>query len=63
MARHEVIIHENPGLGELAPYTGNYISKETLNVKAFAEAVGAKCGLHAIQVRPTLTKDGFPSQH
>ena len=50
MARHEVIIHENPGLGELAPYTGNYISKETLNVKAFAEAVGAKCGLHAIQV-------------
>jgi len=27
MARHEVIILENPGLGELAPYTGNYISK------------------------------------
>ena len=50
MARHEVIIHENPGLSELAPYTGNYISKETVNVKAFAEAVGAKCGLPAIQV-------------
>ena len=50
MARHEVIIHENPGLSELAPYTGNYISKETINVKAFAEAVGAKCGLPAIQV-------------
>ena len=50
MARHEVVIHENPGLGELAPYTGNYISKETLNVKAFAEAVGAQCGLPAIQV-------------
>ena len=25
------------------------ISKETLDVKAFAEAVGAKCGMHAIQ--------------
>ena len=42
MARHEAIIHEAPGWGKLAPYTGNYISKETLNVKAFARSGGRK---------------------
>jgi hypothetical protein len=51
MARHEVIIHENTSATkEVAPYLGNYISKETLETEAFASAIGAKCGLPAIQV-------------
>ena len=44
MARHEVVIHQNTGaLSEVAPYTGSYISKETVAESAFAEAV-AKSG-------------------
>ena len=51
MARHEVVIHENTGaLRETAPYIGSYISKEQVVLAAFAEAVGAKCGLPPIQV-------------
>ncbi|MBR2355546.1 MAG: hypothetical protein IKA69_04145 [Kiritimatiellae bacterium] len=51
MARHEVVIHQNTGAtSESAPYTGNYISKETVGESAFAEAVASKCGLPAIQV-------------
>ena len=51
MARHEVVIHENTGaLRETAPYIGSYISKEQVVMAEFAEAVGAKCGLPAIQV-------------
>ena len=51
MARHEVVIHENTGaLRETAPYVGSYISKEQVALAGFAEAVGAKCGLPAIQV-------------
>ena len=51
MARHEVVIHQNTGAtSESAPYTGNYISKETVAESAFAEAVASKCGLPAIQV-------------
>ena len=51
MARHEVVIHENTGAtSESAPYTGTYISKETVAESAFAEAVASKCGLPAIQV-------------
>ena len=51
MARHEVIIHENTSAtSAVAPYLGNYISKETLSIEKFASAVGAKCGLPAIQV-------------
>ena len=51
MARHEVVIHENTGaLRETAPYIGSYISKEQVVMAAFAEAVGAKCGLPPIQV-------------
>ena len=49
MARHEVVIHENTSATrEAAPYTGSYIAKETLQMAAFANAVGAKCGLPAI---------------
>ena len=37
MARHEVIIHENTSAtGNVAPYLGNYIAKETLALAAFA---------------------------
>ena len=51
MARHEVVIHQNTGAtSESAPYTGTYISKETVGESAFAEAVASKCGLPAIQV-------------
>ena len=52
MARHEIVIHENTSSAtrESAPYLGSYISKETLAMAQFASAVGAKCGLPAIQV-------------
>ena len=51
MARHEIVIHENTGATKtVAPYLGSYISKETLAMAKFASAVGAKCGLPAIQV-------------
>ena len=56
MARHEVVIHENTGaLAATAPYTGSYISKETLRMSAFATAIGGKCGLPAIQVMAILS--------
>ena len=55
MARHEIVIHENTGaLAENAPYLGSYIAKETLQMAAFANAVGAKCGLPGIQVMAIL---------
>ncbi len=51
MARHEIVIHENTSATKtVAPYLGNYIAKETLALAAFASAIGAKCGLPAIQV-------------
>ena len=51
MARHEVVIHENKGATQnVAPYTGSYISKETVAMAEFAKAVGDKCGLPPIQV-------------
>ena len=51
MARHEVVIHENTGATRaVAPYLGSYIAKETVALADFAAAVGAKCGLPAIQV-------------
>ena len=56
MARHEVVIHENTSAAThaAAPYTGSYISKETLRMAASATAIGAKCGLPAIQVMAIL---------
>ena len=51
MAKHEIVIHENTSAThDVAPYTGSYIAKETVPLAAFAAAVGAKCGLPAIQV-------------
>lgn len=51
MAKHEIVIHENTGATkESAPYLGNYVSKETLRLNQFAEAVAAKCGIPSIQV-------------
>ena len=52
MAKHEVVIHENTSTAtrESAPYLGSYIAKETVALTEFAVAVGAKCGLPAIQV-------------
>ena len=51
MANHQIVIHENTGATRTsAPYLGSYISKETLALAQFASAVGAKCGLPAIQV-------------
>ena len=56
MARHEIVIHENTGATkEVAPYLGSYIAKETLQIPAFATAIGNKCGLPAIQVIAILT--------
>ena len=56
MARHEIVIHENTGATkEFAPYLGSYIAKETLQIPAFAAAIGNKCGLPAIQVIAILT--------
>ena len=55
MAKHEVVIHENTSATkESAPYLGSYIAKETVAMAAFAEAVGAKCGLPPIQVMAIL---------
>jgi len=51
MALHEVVIHENTGATkESAPYLGNYISKETIPLRVFADSIGAKCGIPPIQV-------------
>ena len=51
MAKHEIVIRENTGATKaVAPYLGSYISKETLKLANFAEAVGAKCGMPSIQV-------------
>ena len=51
MAKHEIVIHENTSAPhDVAPYSGSYIAKETVPLAAFAAAVGAKCGLPAIQV-------------
>ena len=52
MARHEVVIHENTSTAthDVAPYLGSYILKETVALAEFSAAVGAKCGLPAIQV-------------
>ena len=46
------MIHENTSTAtrESAPYLGSYIAKETVALTEFAVAVGAKCGLPAIQV-------------
>lgn len=56
MAKHEVVIHENKGaMKETAPYTGNYISKETIKLAAFIPEIAKKCGLPAIQVQAILT--------
>ena len=42
MARHEVVIHENTSASkDVAPYLGSYIAKETVQMDAFANAVGA----------------------
>ena len=55
MARHEIVIHENTSATrEAAPYLGSYIAKETLQMAAFANAVGNKCGLPGIQVMAIL---------
>ena len=55
MARHEVVIHENTSASkDVAPYLGSYIAKETVQMDAFANAVGAKCGLPGIQVMAIL---------
>ena len=51
MANHQIVIHENTGATRTAaPYLGSYISKETVVLDAFAEAIGEKCGLPKIQV-------------
>ena len=51
MARHEVVIHENTSAThDVAPYTGSYISKETVPLSESAVSIGAMCGLPAIQV-------------
>ena len=51
MANHQIVIHENTGATRTAaPYLGSYISKETVALDAFAEAIGEKCGLPKIQV-------------
>ena len=56
MAKHEVVIHENTGATKtLAPYLGNYIAKETVKLASFCEAIGAKCGLPAIQVQAIIS--------
>lgn len=56
MAKHEVVIHENKGaMKEVAPYTGSYISKETIKLAAFIPEIAKKCGLPAIQVQAILT--------
>ena len=56
MAKHEITIRENTGATkELAPYLGNYVSKETVKIDPISEAVSKLCGLPAIQVQTILT--------
>lgn len=56
MAKHEIVIHENNGaLKEAAPYTGSYISKETIRLASFVPEIAKKCGLPTIQVQAILT--------
>ena len=40
MAKHEITIRENVGVTKtMAPYLGNYVSKETVKVDPISEAV------------------------
>ena len=56
MAKHEITIRENVGVTKtMAPYLGNYVSKETVKVDPISEAVAKLCGLPAIQVQTILT--------
>ena len=56
MAKHEISIHENTGATkEAAAYLGSYISKETIRMDVFADAVGALAGLPAIQLIAILS--------
>ena len=56
MAKHEISIHENTGATkEAAAYLGSYISKETIRMDGFADAVGALAGLPAIQLIAILS--------
>ena len=56
MAKHEITIRENTGATkELAPYLGNYVSKETVKIDPISEAVSKLCGLPAIQVQTILS--------
>ena len=56
MARHEIVIHQNTGAtAASAPYLGSYVSKETVRLAGFAEALAGKCGLPAIQVQAILS--------
>ena len=67
MARHEVIIHENPGLSELAPYTGNYISVNAVEMDPFKTILaavvpanrteGAKPAINTVLDETTLVYD------
>ena len=56
MAKHEIVIHENTGATSAsAPYLGSYISKETLKLESYQDAIAAKCGLPSIQVAAIIT--------
>ena len=56
MAKHEIVIHENTGATKAsAPNLGSYISKETLKLESYQDAIAAKCGLPAIQVAAIIT--------
>lgn len=56
MAKHEITIRENTGATKaVAPYLGNYVSKETVKIDPISEAVAKLCGLPAIQVQTILT--------
>ena len=61
MAKHEVVIHENKGaMKEVAPYTGSYISKETIKLAAFIpqmrENLAKALGTDAVNVKATTTE-------
>ena len=55
MATHEITIRENTGATKTAaPYLGNYVNKETVNLEGFIDAVAREAGLSAIQCQAII---------
>ncbi len=55
MAKHEITIHENTSAtASVAPYLGNYVEKDTIDLDKLAEEMALESGLPAIQTRAII---------